>query len=405
YALVAYKEAYLKAYYPLEFMAALLTFEMGDSDKVSEYMDECRRMGIVVDAPDINESDSDFTVVGDRIRFGLAAVKGIGERAVEAIVAARQKAGRFKSLFQFCEATDLTVINRSAVESLIKCGAFDSTGAFHSQLSAVLDKALTAGGASQDDQRHGQMNLLESLATGAPPDEAALPDIPEWPRGRLSQCEKESLGFYVKHHPLAQHAAALRHFASTTTADLAHLPDNTEVTLGGLVKSVRVLITKTGKNAGSKMAIFDLEDLAGTCGCVAFPRDYAKVQNILVPDAVVFVRGQVDRQREAPQVRTSEIIDLAEGQRRFSKAVVIRLLDQTLTDELMTALRETVAAHPGPMPLYIELQSRGNGRTLIRASESLSVSMDDALRRDLDNLLGDGHVVLAANGNGVAVKI
>ncbi|MCX5683480.1 MAG: DNA polymerase III subunit alpha, partial [Planctomycetota bacterium] len=115
YALVAYKEAYLKAYYPLEFMAALLTFEMGDSDKVSEYMDECRRMGIVVDAPDINESDSDFTVVGDRIRFGLAAVKGIGERAVEAIVAARQKVGRFKSLFQFCEATDLTVINRSVV--------------------------------------------------------------------------------------------------------------------------------------------------------------------------------------------------------------------------------------------------------------------------------------------------
>jgi DNA polymerase-3 subunit alpha len=405
YALVAYKEAYLKAYYPVEFMAALLTFEMGDSDKVSEYMDECRRMRIAVDPPDINESDADFTVVGDRIRFGLAAVKGIGERAVEAIVAARQKVGRFKSLFQFCEATDLTVINRSVVESLTKCGAFDSTGARRSQLAAVLDKALTAGGSSQEDRRHGQMNLLESLAAEAPPDEAALPDIPEWPRGRLSQCEKESLGFYVKHHPLAQHEAALRHFASTTTADLAQLPDNAEVTLGGLVKSVRVLITKTGKNAGSKMAIFDLEDLAGTCGCVVFPRDYVKAQQILVPDAVVFVRGQVDRQREEPQIRTSEVIDLAEGQRRFSKAVVIRLLDEALTDELLMALRETVAAHPGPMPLYIELQQRGNGRTLIRASEDLCVSMDDALRRDLDNLLGDGHVVLAANGNGVAVKI
>jgi DNA polymerase-3 subunit alpha len=168
---------------------------------------------------------------------------------------------------------------------------------------------------------------------------------------------------------------------------------------------VRVLITKTGKSAGSKMAIFDLEDLAGTCGCVAFPRDYAKVQNILVPDAVVFVRGQVDRQREAPQVRTSEIIDLAEGIRRFAPSVTIRLLDKALTDELLMALRETVAAHPGPMPLYIELEQRGNGRTLIRAGESLSVSMDDALRRDLDNLLGDGHVVLAANGNGVTVKI
>jgi len=405
YALVAYKEAYLKAYYPVEFMAALLTFEMGDSDKVSEYMDECRRMGIAVDAPDINESDSDFTVVGDRIRFGLAAVKGIGERAVEAIVAARRKVGRFKSLFQFCEATDLTVINRSVVESLVKCGAFDSTGAFRSQLSAVLDKALTAGGSSQEDHRRGQMNLLESLAAEAPPDEAALPDIPEWPRGRLSQCEKESIGFYVKHHPLAQHAAALRNFSTATTADLAQLPDNAEVTLGGLVKSVRVLITKTGKNAGSKMAIFDLEDLAGTCGCVVFPRDYVKVQQILAPDAVVFVRGHVDRQREEPQVRASDVIEMAEGIRKFAPSVTIRLLDEALTDELLMALRETVAAHPGPMPLYIELQSRGNGRTLIRASEDLCVAMDDALRRDLDNLLGDGHVVLAANGNGVAVKI
>jgi DNA polymerase-3 subunit alpha len=405
YALVAYREAYLKAHYPVEFMAALLTFEMGDTDKVSEYMDECRRMGIVVDAPDINESDADFTVVGDRIRFGLAAVKGIGERAVEAIVAARRKVGRFKSLLEFCEATDLAVINRSVVESLIKCGAFDSTGAFRSQLAAVLDRALTAGGAAQEDRRRGQMNLLETMAAEAPPDEAALPDIPEWPRGRLSQCEKESLGFYVKHHPLAQHAAALRHIATTTTADLAQLPDGAEVTLGGLVKSVRVLITKTGKNAGSKMAIFDLEDLAGTCGCVVFPRDYVKAQNILAPDAVVFVRGHVDRQREEPQVRTAEVLDLAEGQRRFSKAVVIRVLEQALTDELLAALKEAVASHPGPLPLYIELEQRSGGRTLIRAGESLSVSMDETLRRQLDDLLGDGHVVLAANGSGATVRI
>ena len=405
YALVAYREAYLKAHYPVEFMAALLTFEMGDTDKVSEYMDECRRMGIQVDAPDINESDADFTVVGDRIRFGLAAVKGVGERAVEAIVAARRKVGRFKSLLEFCEATDLAVINRSVVESLIKCGAFDSTGAFRSQLAAVLDRALTAGGAAQEDRRRGQMNLLESMAAEAPPDEAALPDIPEWPRGRLSQCEKESLGFYVKHHPLAQHAAALRHFATTTTADLGQLPDGAEVTLGGLVKSVRVLITKTGKNAGSKMAIFDLEDLAGTCGCVVFPRDYVKAQHVLAPDAVVFVRGHVDRQREEPQVRTMEVLGLAEGQRRFSKAVVIRVLEQALTDELLAALKEAVAAHPGPLPLYIELEQRSGGRTLIRAGESLSVSMDEALRRRLDDLLGDGHVVLAANGSGATVKI
>jgi DNA polymerase-3 subunit alpha len=343
--------------------------------------------------------------VGDRIRFGLAAVKGIGERAVEAIVAARQKVGRFKSLFQFCEATDLTVINRSVVESLIKCGALDSTGAFRSQLSAVLDKALTAGGSSQEDRRRGQMNLLESLATEAPPDEAALPDIPEWPRGRLSQCEKASLGFYVKHHPLTQCATVLRHFATATTADLGQLPQDTEVILGGLIKSVRPIITKTGRNAGAKMAVFDLEDLAGTVSSVIFPREYQTFQDLVQPDRVVFVRGTVDRQREEPQVRISEVLDLADGRRRFSKAVVIRLYESALSDELLLALREALAAHPGPLPLYLELENESGSRTLIRTGDHFNVSMDAAFQKDLDNLLGDGHVVLAATGRGHTVKI
>jgi len=405
YALLAYRAAYLKAHYPVEFMAALLTFEMGDTDKVSEYMDECRRMGIQVDPPDINESDADFTVVGDRIRFGLAAVKGIGERAVEAIVAARRRLGRFKSLFQFCEAADLAVINRSVVESLLKCGAFDSTGARRSQLAAVLDRALAVGGAAQDDRRRGQMNLLEPLAAQAPPDEAALPDIPEWPRGRLSQCEKESLGFYVKHHPLAQHAAILRHFASAATADLPQLRDGAEIVLGGLIKAVRIIVTRTGKNPGAKMAVFELEDLAGAASCVIFPREYQQYQNLVAADRVVFVRGTVDRQREAPQLRTAEVLDLAEGRRRLSKSVVIRLFRAAITDELLLALAETIAAHRGPLPVYIELADSGHGRTVIRAGENYSVSMDEGLRRDLDNLLGDGHLLLAANGNGAAVKI
>ena len=405
YALVAYRTAYLKAHYPVEFMAALLTFEMGDTDKVSEYMDECRRMGIQVAPPDINESEADFTVVGDRIRFGLAAVKGVGERAVEAIVKARKKAGRFRSLFHFCEATDLGVINRTVVDCLIKCGAFDSTGARRSQLAAVCDKALSVGSAAQEDRRRGQLNLLESMADAAPPDEEALPDLPEWPENKLSECEKESLGFYVKHHPLAQHAAALRHFATATTADLADMPHDAEVVLGGLVKSVRILITKTGRSAGSKMAIFDLEDLAGTVSCVIFPSQYQEAQDLVQTDRVVFVRGRVDRQREEPQVRTSEIMDMAEGRKQFSRAVVIRLFKAALSDELLMALKETVLAHPGPVPLYIELEDESHERTLIRAGEEMGVSMDETLQRDLGDLLGDGHVVLAANGSGYTVKI
>ena len=405
YAQIAYQTAYLKAHYPVEFMAALLTFEMADSDKLAEYMDECRRMGITVAPPDANESGADFTVVGDCVRFGLAAVKGIGDRAVEAIAAARAKVGRFKSLFQFCEKVDLLAVNRAVVESLIKCGAFDSTGARRSQLAAVLDKALAAGSEAQDDSRRGQMNFFGEFAAEAPPEETAMPDIPEWSEEKLSGCEKESLGLYVKHHPLGRYEKVLRHFVTAYSADLAQFSGNAEVTVGGLIKSVRTLITKTGRNVGAKMAVFDLEDLAGTVSCVVFPDKYAECQNLLEADRVVFVRGQVDRQREEPQIRTTEVLDVDEGQRKFSNAVVLRLREEGLDDEMLAALRKVLAAHAGPLPLYLELEGPNGTRTLIRASDTLRVAMDEALERDLENLFGDGHVILTANGRGAMVKL
>jgi len=406
YAQVAYRTAYLKVHYPVEFMAALLTYEMADTDKTAEYMDECRRMGIAVEPPDINESGADFTVVGEKIRFGLAAVKGIGERAVEAIVAARQRVGRFRSLFQFCEEVDLGIVNRGVVECLIKCGAFESTGARISQLAAVVDRALTTGAQAQDDRRKGQMNFFgEFQADAAAEAEEPLPDIPEWPESRLSECERESLGFYVRHHPLAQHEKVLRHFAPTTTADLDQSPQDADVTLGGLIKSVRTIVTKSGRSAGSRMAIFDLEDLAGTISCVVFPRDYQELQDLIRPDQIVFVRGQVDHQREEPQVKVSEVLDLAEGQRRLTKAVVIRLNGGGFDEALLAALRNVLVAHPGPLPVFLELARAGHGKVLIRAGDALRVSMDAACQRDLAELLGDDHAILTANGSGYTVKL
>ena len=405
YAQIAYHTAYLKAHYPVEFMAALLTYEMGDSDKLAEYMDECRRMEIAVAPPDVNESGADFTVVGDRIRFGLAAVKGVGERAVEAVVAARQTVGRFESLFAFAEHVDLGAVNRAVVESLIKCGAFDSTGARRSQLAAVLDKALSTGGQAQDDSRKGQMNFLDAFAAEAPGDDVALPDIPEWPEDKLSKCEKESLGLYVSHHPLGQYEKTLRHFATAFSGDLGQLANRAPVVLGGLIKSVRMLVTRTGRDAGSKMAVFDLEDLAGTVSCVVFPREYQALQDVIQPDRVVFVRGQVDREREEPQIRTSEVLDVAEGQRRLASAVVVRLTEEGLDEAMLGALRNVLAAHPGPLPVFLQLENAAGTKTLIRASENLRVTMDAALARDLNDLLGNGHTVLTANGSGYLVKL
>ncbi len=405
YAQVAYQTAYLKTHYPLEFMAALLTYEMGDSDKLAEYMDECRRMGIEVAPPDVNESGAHFTVVGERIRFGLAAVKGVGEKAVEAIVRARERLGRFESIFAFCEAVDLGHVNKSVLESLVKCGAFDSTGAHRSQLAAVLEKALAAGAEAQSDSRKGQMNLLDAFAAAAPVPEVPLPPIPEWPEDRLSACEKESLGLYVRHHPLTQYEETIRHFATATSADLDGLPHDTPVVVGGLIKSVRTLLTRTGKNAGSKMAVFDLEDLAGTLSCVIFPRDYRTYEPLLEADRVVFVRGQVDTAREQPQVRAAEVLDVAEGKRRLSSAVVLRLADADADERVLRALAETLQAHPGPLPVYLELAAPAGGKTLIRAGEAFRVTMDPGLERDLGDLLGPDDRVLTTNGHGVMVGL
>jgi len=408
YAQIAYQTAYLKVHYPVEFMAALLTYEMADTDKVAEYIDECRRMGIEVAPPDINESGADFTVVGDRLRFGLAAVKGIGERAVEAIEVARRQVGRFRSLFHFAEHVDPSAVNRAVADSLVKCGAFDSTGARRSQLAAVSDRALAAGAAAQEDRRRGQMNFFGQLAAdpGAPGhEEQALPDIPEWPEGQLLKYEKDVLGFYVSSHPLAEHEPVLRHFSTASTADLAQYSDGTEVVLGGMIGTVRPLFTKKGRNAGAKMAAFDFEDLAGKTSCIIFPQDYEKHQELVRKDAIVFIRGQVDRRREEPSVRVSQVFTLEEGQRALTQAVVLRLHEVGLDDALMENLRQVLAAHPGTVPIYIELVSRTHGRTTLRAGDSLSVSADAAFQRDVANLLGEDHLVLTANGHGQVARV
>ncbi|MGB2753781.1 MAG: DNA polymerase III subunit alpha [Phycisphaerae bacterium] len=408
YAQVAYQTAYLKAHYPVEFMAALLTYEMADTDKVAEYFAECRRMGIEVAPPDINESGADFTVVGDRVRFGLAAVKGIGHRAVEAIEAARRAVGRFRSLFHFAEHVDPSAVNRAVADSLIKCGAFDSTGARRSQLAAVMDRALAAGAAAQEDRRRGQMNFFGQLAAdpGAPgSEEQALPDIPEWPEGQLLKYEKDVLGFYVSSHPLAEHEPVLRHFSTASTADLAQYPDGAEVVLGGMIGPVRPLFTKKGRNAGAKMAAFDFEDFAGKTSCIIFPEDYGKHQELVRKDSIVFIRGQVDRRREEPSVRVSRVLTLEEGQRTLTQSVVIRLHEVGLDDALMENLRQVLAAHPGTVPIYIELVSRTHGRTTLRAGDDLRVSADAAFQRDVANLLGEDHLVLAANGHGDLAKV
>src|SRR5579871_3718570 len=254
YALLGYQTAYLKAHYPAEFMAALLSSEVDDGNKrdiLVQHMEDARRLGIEVVPPDVNSSEVEFAAAGNKILFGLTAIKGVGRGAAQEILRARHEGGAFKDLFDFCERVDLKIVPRLAIEKLIKAGAFDGMGARRSQWMAVVPKALQAAGELQQDRRVGQLNFLDSLASNSaepPPVGQGLPDIPEWSDTEKLKNEKEALDFYFSSHPLTQHEHDLRRLASHTVEQLAQLAANQEVTLGGILTSIRFQMTKKARN-------------------------------------------------------------------------------------------------------------------------------------------------------------
>ncbi|MHC4519400.1 MAG: DNA polymerase III subunit alpha [Planctomycetota bacterium] len=259
YAFVAFQTAYMKAHWPVEFMAALLTFERDSTDKVVEYIGECQSMGIEVLAPDINESGVDFTPLykddeTEVIRFGLAAVKGVGEKAVEQIIAARQKVGRFESLFHFCENVDLRAVNKQVLEALIKAGAFDWLGGNRHQMIVGLEKAMEVGASLQSDKVKGQMNFFGQMTEEIDyaEDHKRLPDVAPWPEPQLLAFEKQVLGFYVTSNPLSHHAEEIADYSTTNTGHLAQGMAEKQVVIGGMVTRIRYNITRNGRNAGGR---------------------------------------------------------------------------------------------------------------------------------------------------------
>ncbi len=400
YALVAFKTAYLKVYYPAEYMAALLTFEMGTQDKVVEYIDECRRMTIAVSPPDINESDMDFTVVrsgtgGGELRFGLAAIKGVGEKAVGAIIAARREGGTFRSIFDFCERADLTCVNKGVMEALIKAGAFDSTGAMRKALMLVVEDAIAHGAAAARDRKSGQMSLFG----GGEAVERELPRIPakeQWSESEMLAHEKSVLGFYVTKHPLACHEELLTRFTSVRTIDLKRFDQDAEVVLSGIVSKVRTLIAKQGRNAGSKLAVVTLEDLAGQVEVMVFSTDLERLSPHLAPESVVFVKGRVDRRREVPSVKALEVIPLAMAEEILGSSVLLRL-PAGAEPTTLRSLRELLGKFPGEKPVYIEMSAGTSLRVTLRVNGSRGVRPSSLFREQAGSLLGpDGVAVLGS---------
>ncbi|MCG3131636.1 MAG: DNA polymerase III subunit alpha [Phycisphaerae bacterium] len=390
YALVAYQTAWMKAYHPAEFMAALLTYEMGDTGKIAEYREACALMGLTLEAPTINRSGRDFTVekgrspsVGrssrsdeksprngevlserggeaprevfdgpaGRIRFGLGAIKGVGDKAIEAVLAARSKGGAFRDVFDFCERVDLTALNRAVIEALICAGAFDETGATRRAMVEALEDAIAAGQRVQEDRRSGQMMMfgsgdLEPSGRGARRLSSA-----EWSEADMLAREKAVLGFYITRHPLAAFEAVIRACATARIADLGRYGDGVEVVVGGMITSMRTVVTKSGKSPGSRMGVVTLEDLSGRIEAILFPDDLTKHRALLNPDAVVFLIGEVDRRRETASLRVRRVLPRAEAVRELSDAVVFTVSSEARIE----AVANLVRRHRGGKAVYLRV--------------------------------------------------
>jgi len=400
YAMISYRTAYLKANYPVEFMTALLTSEKDDTDKIAVYIDEAERLGIKILPPDVNESFAKFTVVEDKsegnkfgkaIRFGLSAVKNVGQIAIDSIITMRQKENGFKSLYHFCEHIDSRVVNRKVIESLIKCGAFDSFKLHRSQLIAILDKAMEVAGGIQKDRQNGQMSFFDTFENQDHFKKSFhdIPDIKEWPESQLLSFEKEMLGFYITKHPLTRFEKILRLYGNANVMSLGSRRDGDNIVIGGILNTVKLTTTK---KTGERMAIAKLEDLTGIVEVLVFPKSYTKIGNHIKADTMLFIKGRLSLREEEPKLIAEEAMPLDEVQDNMTKAISIKVITSGLNKKTLESLKIILSNHRGEIPAYIHFQTPGNKKIALAIGADFRVKPSAEIINEIEELLGNGTV-------------
>ncbi|HEX7962460.1 MAG TPA: DNA polymerase III subunit alpha [Terriglobales bacterium] len=391
YALLAYHTAYLKTHYPVEFMAALLTSQAGDTDSIVKYINECREMNIEVLPPDINRSDANFTPDGNAIRFGLAAIKNVGHTAITSILAARRDLGRFTSFFQFCEKVDLRLLNRRVLESLIKSGALDGLGK-RSQLMAVLDRAMERAQKAQRDAECGQHGLFgvfqneEHVAANE-----TLPNVPDWDEYQRLQAEKEILGFFITGHPLEKYREKLFDLAALDTEAICDMKQGTgkdEISSAGILGSIRVVKSRKGE----LYAQGSMEDMAGKVDIIVFPEAYKRLAEKLKMEVPVFVRGSVRVEEGAnPKLCISNITPLDEVKPKLPRSLRIRIPLDAAQSETVDALYSLCMERRGEAKLLFDLERPGDFMVVMEA-DGYNVTPDRAFINRVEDLCGRGSV-------------
>ena len=397
YAFVAFRTAFLKAHYPTEFMAAGMSCEMADTDKVVNLMQDCARLGIQVLPPDVNESGADFTVIRDSvIRFGLGAIKNVGGKAISGVIAEREGGGRFASVFEFCERVDSSEVTRGTIEALMKAGCFDELTGHRAQQLAVLETALKAGAKARRNRLLGQVSLFGPAVDEDPEKRAEmnLPLVPPLSVGELARQECEALGLYVRYDPLQEHRAKLRRLVTAVSSDLGSLGEGAPVVLGGIVESVNKRRTRDNR----AFAVFKVLDLEGNAQCVMFAEAYEKHRQSIESDGVFLFSGAMSR-RQGTDVLVDEVIPLEEAERRGVHAVVITVPCGEITPESWPGLRTVLQGHKGAVPVYLDLES-DEFALRCRMGEGVGVEASHRLADEVEALLGPGSVRFALQFNG-----
>lgn len=388
YAYLAYQTAYLKAHYPTHFYAAVLSNEIANTEKLARYVGEMRSFEIKLLPPDVNSSQEGFTPIGKAIRFGLAAIKGIGSSAVNMIISARAQGGPFRSIYDFAERVDSRAVNKRVLESLIKSGAFDTTTPNRAALLASLDRAIEHGARSQRDKLSGQTGLFAAFTgNGASEiDEPSLPTIAPWSRKELLAHEKESLGFYVSGHPLEEYADSIRAMASRDGDNIKEGTHGDTVSMGGLIIDLATKITKKG----DRFALFRLEDQYNAVKIVAWPEQYNRFKNLIQSDTAVLVRGRLELSDEGDAtIIAQEIQALESAKAKAAKAFVIKLKESQVSREKLTSLVELANMHVGNTALFLEISTGNELVVRTRFKQATRIEPSPELTTAIEKI-GDG---------------
>ena len=384
YSVIAYQTAYLKAHYPAEFMAATLSSEIGSTEKIVKLIDDCRKMGIEVLPPDVNESGLDFKVVDGRIRFGLCAIKNVGESAIDTVIKARGEKGSFENLFDFCSDVDLRLVNKKCLESLVQAGAFDSMGSHRAQYMENLERAAAFGQACQARELDGQSSLFDTGGTAgrAQVQFPAMTPAPPWPESEKLTREKSVLGFYVSGHPLLRYEEEIKEFANVRLGDISGFRNNSTVRACGIVTSVKKKIDKRNNT----MAFVGLEDFTGKGECIVFSDPYAKYQPILQPDAMVMVIGKGEANGDLLKIIVNEVHPMDRVREKFAKGIILSIDLDDIKENTIVRLRQVMEEHKGSCPCYFSVRNAHS--TTMFQTRRFSVDASGMFVEEVRQMLG-----------------